>query len=104
MKNNLILPESKKVNNSTYFLCFHMLYFSQHCTDFVRRPGETLRQHWPGYRSTPALAPMDLVSVCLYALCVSVNDFIRASRLLMWVKSTTAAAIITASSSMYRQR
>lgn len=81
-----------------------MLYFSQHCTDFVRRPGETLRQHWPGYRSTPALAPMDLVSVCLYALCASVNDFIRASRLLMWVKSTTAAAIITASSSMYRQR
>ena len=47
-----------------------MLCFSQYCTDFVRRPGETLRHLWPGYRSMPALVPMVLVGIFLYGVCV----------------------------------
>lgn len=66
------LVQSRK-QMQTLVLCwllpihFNIVYFAKHCTDFVRRPGETLRQPWLGCRSTPALVPTVLVSITVCA-------------------------------------
>lgn len=67
----LCLSRSKTLLRSVVSLYTYVhILFLHNTKDFVKRPGETLRQLWTGYRSMPVLVPMDLVSVCLYFVCV----------------------------------
>lgn len=50
-----LLCQSLRKQMNICFLCLYMLCFVKHYTDFVMRPGETLRLPWPGCRSMPAL-------------------------------------------------